>query len=379
MPRAPVLLSFRDDWNRGREWKPSDVVELLRARPDAFLALGWLSGYSVGSPLYRGLGARVDAWQSAIAAWNSEHEPDLDAGRLCADWRPDVVWKHADGSEGETSCGTLLGEDQCAPAPCYAHPDNPCVRWEGRMEADWGETGRFDPAWLARMPSTGWDRLVDRYYEGQDFCDGRGHVWGDATDRGAICRANTEERKVVLYGRADPRRRRLASVSGVALDLRIPAAREWNARRLLSALVDLGFGPGEPGCVILAYKPGFWSFYDGPEKGRRCPAEGANSWAGFETPENAAACTGGPLAPTPYGPGEFERAMNEQMRVVFRLLEAPVPDALRDRGRGGGRWGRQAWITTERPETRGRLWWIWEPDVRARLVGEMDNRPTGLP
>ena len=379
VPLARVLLSFRDDWNRGREWKPDDVVDLLRSQPDAFLAIGWISGYSVGSPLYRGVGRRVDRWQEAIADWNKEHDPDLDPGRLCADWRPDLAWKHVDGSEGEASCGTLLGEFQCAASPCYAHPENPCARWEGDMAADWGPAAsRFDPAWLARMPTATWQHLVSRYYEGQDFCTGRGHVWGDATDRGAICRTNTEEQKVVLYGRVDAARRRLESVSGVALDLRIPAVREWNARRLLSALVDLGFGPGEPACVILAYKPGFWSRYDGPNKGNRCPSPEANSWSGFDTPENHASCQGGPLAPTPYGPGEFEHAMNEQMRVLFRLLEAPVPEPLRRRGGGGERWGPITWLTTERPETRGQLWWIWEPDVRAHLRGEMDNRWTGL-
>lgn len=378
VPRVPLLLSFRDDFNRGRTWEPEDVVALLRRDSTSFLALGWLSGYSIGSPLYRGVGRRVDRWQEAIAAWNAAHEPQLDAGRLCIDWRPDLVWKHVDGREGERSCGTLLGEDQCAPEPCYAHEGNPCTRWEGDMARDWGAAARFDPAWLARMPAARWDAIVAKYYEGQDLCSGRGHVWGDATDRGATCRANAPDGKLVLYGKADPKRKRLNSVSGVALDLRIPEAREWNARRLLSQLVALGFGPGEPACVILAYKPGLWSFYDGPGAGRRCPSAEANSWAGFETPANAVGCGGAPLAPTPYGAGEFERSMNEQMRVLFRLLESPVPEAIRQREGGGVRWGALRFVTTERPETRGRIWWIWEADVRARLLGEMDNRGTGL-
>jgi hypothetical protein len=246
------------------------------------------------------------------------------------------------------------------------------------MARHWGPAAaRFDTDWLARIPASLWHSIVRKYYDGQDFCDGAGHSWGTTTHRRAICAANTPERKVVLYGKTDPAKRRLADVSGVALDLRIPEAREWNARRLLSTLVDFGFGPGEPGCVILGYKPGLWSHYDGPDAGQRCPADEANSWSGFETPANAAGCWGGAVMPTPYGPGEFEKAMNAQMRTVFRLLEAPVPEQIRAGGTGD-RWGRIQFVTTERPETRGRIWWIWEPDVRSRLLGEMRNEPTGL-
>jgi hypothetical protein len=357
------------------------VVRLLRQRPEAYLSLGWLSGgYSIGSPLFLALGRKVNRWQSAIAQWNAANDPDIDAGRICIDWRPDLVFKHIDGSEGETSCGTLLDEDQCAPVPCSAHRSNPCTRWEGEMARDWGssESG-FRSDWLLRTPGETWKTVVKKYYEGKDFCDGgSGHEWGDTTDRQAICRANTPEQKVVLYGKVDPARRRLAVVSGVALDLRIPEAREWNARRLLSSLIDFGFEPGEPACVILGYKPGLWSHYEGPGVGGRCPADEANSWSGFETPANAAGCWGGAFVPTPYGPGEFEHAMNEQMRAVFRLLEAPVPQRIRREGKAGDRWGAIRFITTERPETRGRIWWIWEPDVRSRLVGEMRNEPTGL-
>lgn len=379
VPRVPILLSYRDDHQRGHPWTPDDVVGLLRRRPEAFVFVGALSGYPIGSPLYRAMGGKVNRWQKAIADWNTTSDPDLDPARICINWRPDVVFKHIDGGEGENSCGSLLDESQCAPSPCSAHPDNPCTRWEGDMARHWGAAAaRFDTGWLARIPAILWHSISRKYHDGQDFCDGAGHTWGPMTDRREICAANTPERKVVLYGKTDPAKRRLAGVSGVALDLRTPEAREWNARRLLSMLVDFGFGPGEPGCVILGYKPGLWSHYDGPDAGKRCPADEVNSWSGFETPANAAGCWGGAVVPTPYGPGEFEKAMNEQMRAVFRLLEASVPERLREKGGAGDRWGRIQFVTTERPETRGQIWWIWEPDVQSRLLGEMRSERTGL-
>src|SRR5690606_18829352 len=119
-------------------------------RPGAHLLVGALgAGYPVGSPVLSGIGRRVDSWQSAIAEACAAGEP-LDAGRLCADWRPDLVYKHVDGRYGEARCGSLLGEPVCGPEPCSAHRDNPCTRWEGDMERDWGAAGRFDPAWLLR-------------------------------------------------------------------------------------------------------------------------------------------------------------------------------------------------------------------------------------
>ena len=115
-PPVPILFSYRDDHNRGVRWSPDDVIALLTRRPDALLALGNFGpGYPIGSPLFRALGGRVNRWQRAIGEWNAEHDPDIDPGRICIDWRPDLVFKHVDGSDGEAHCGTLLGENQCAP------------------------------------------------------------------------------------------------------------------------------------------------------------------------------------------------------------------------------------------------------------------------
>jgi hypothetical protein len=380
-PRVPVLASFRRDFDRGRVWSPEDVLAMLRRRPDAYLLVGLLGGgYPVGSPVLASVARRVDGWQAAIAAAVAAGEP-LDAGRLCIDWRPDLVQKRTDGRFGTSRCGSLLDANVCGPEPCSAHPDNPCSRWHGDMERDWGPAGRFDPAWLLRTDEATWRAIADRYYDGEDFCSGAGHEWGITTDRAAICAESRPGARVVPYGKVDPRARRLRSVSGVGLDLRLPAAREWNARRLLSQLHAQGIDAGEPGCVLLAYKPGLWVHAARTGPGSRCPAPEANSWSGFETPDNAGRCWGGGVLPTPYGPGEFERAMNEQLRVVLRLMAAPAPPALQADGASRARYERIRFLTTERPATHGRIWWIWQPDVLAsgRLVGDMDPQPTGLP
>jgi hypothetical protein len=326
------------------------------------------------------VGARVDRWQAAIAEWNRGHDPDLDAGRLCADWRPELVFKHVDGSEGEENCFSLLDAPQCAPNPCWRHSDNPCTRWEGDMGSHWGSAGAFRSDWLLRTPAATWNGIVHKYYGDADFCNDRSHEW-EGAQRRAICSANSEAGKVVLYAQLDPEKGRLSSVSGVALDLRIPEAREWNARRLLSHLKSLGIDPGESACVVVGYKPGIWSRYDGPGAGRHCPADEANSWSGFLTPRNARSCPAPrPLVPTPYGPGEFEAAMNEQMRSVFRLLDQPAPAAMQRGGSGSASYAGVRFVFTERPDTRGQLWWIWRDDVRQspRVLGEMDNQPTGI-
>lgn len=378
VPRVPVLVSFRDDYDRGHGWSAGDVVGMIQRRPDAYLLIGFLgAGYPVGSPVLLGIGRRVDGWQQAMAAVPALRQ---EARRLCVDWRPDLVFKHIDGRRGERRCGDLLGEPQCGPEPCSAFPDNVCTRWHGDMERDWGPAGRFDPAWLLRTDEATWRAVADRYYAGEDFCSGAAHDWGWTTDRVSICAESRRDARVVPYGKVDPLTKRLQYVSGVGLDLRLPQAREWNARRLLSILHDQGVDPGEPGCVLLGYKPGLWTFSGQTGRGARCPAAEANSWSGFETPENAGRCWGGGVLPTPYGPGEFERAMNEQMRAVFRLMEAPAPAPLQASGTTDASYAQIRFVTTERPAASDRIWSIWEPDVLAsgRLVGDMDPETTPL-
>src|SRR5262249_52661167 len=122
VPWIPVLFGYRDDYSRGVHWSPESVIAMLSLRPDHSLALGNFGpGYPNGSPVLRAIGDNVNNWQRAIADWNANHDPDLDPGRICVDWRPDLVFKHIDGSGGEVQCGTLLDHDQCAPSPCWAH------------------------------------------------------------------------------------------------------------------------------------------------------------------------------------------------------------------------------------------------------------------
>jgi hypothetical protein len=189
------------------------------------------------------------------------------------------------------------------------------------MAEDWGSrTGAFNTDWLLRT-SQG-DAIVDRYYDGQDFCDGSGHAWGYVAHRDAICQANEPGRMVVLYGVADAARRRLSEVDAVALDLRIPAAREWNARRLLSRLLDLGFDAGESACVILGAKPGFWAYYDGPAPSAR-PRRRTRGQASFR---ERAPVLGRASRAHPWARG-YEAALNEQMRAVLLLAPRAGPQA----------------------------------------------------
>jgi hypothetical protein len=72
--------------------------------------------------------------------------------------------------------------------------------------------------------------------------------------------------------------------------------------------------------------------------------------------------------------------MNEQMRTVFRLMDQPAPAAMQRPGHSGDTYSKIRFMFTERPDTRGEIWWIWDPDIRQspRVLGEMDNRDSGL-
>jgi hypothetical protein len=69
------------------------------------------------------------------------------------------------------------------------------------------------------------------------------------------------------------------------------------------------------------------------------------------------------------------------MRAVFRIADEPAPATFQRVGGHNSSYTQLRFLTTERPETQGRIWWVWEPDVLAsgRLVGDADPEPTGLP
>ncbi|MDX2087795.1 MAG: hypothetical protein SFX73_08095 [Kofleriaceae bacterium] len=376
IPRVPLLLSFYDDFHRGADWTPPRVIQLLESNPGAYLYVGnYDVTLPIGSPVRAYVRSRVDEWQRAIRHHNRGAAIPLDEGRLCVDWRPDLVFKHVDGAQPGDHCGRMFGKPQCS-ADCTRDRGNPCTRWEGDMRKDWGPVGEFQRRWLLGVSGATWDTTVDRHYRGVDFC-AQFASWGMA-DRFSICALRTPAWAPALYGWASKDRPELAAVSGVGLDIRQRDARAWNAMRLLSHLKSLGFDPGERGCVLVGYKPGMWAREDGAVRGRDCPAQGANTWSGFVTPQNAGRCPAPrPLLPTPYGPGQYEAALNAQMRAAYRALDGPLPAAF---GAAKATYSGIRLLFTERPMAGERLWSIWEDDVRRdpRVLGEMTNRPTGL-
>jgi hypothetical protein len=144
------------------------------------------------------------------------------------------------------------------------------------------------------------------------------------------------------------------SVRDVLMDVSQPAYRDWRIRYLMYKLEDQGIEPGEPACVIVAYKPGFHTFHDEKRLGpgyRGCSTKGTHTWRGPAQICQDRFALGGPLNPTPYGPGEFEAGVNAFLREMMVALAAHGYPELQV-------------ITTENPAYR-KAWSILEPDLRA--------------
>ena len=344
-----VVWSYRDDFARGVRWTPGQVIDLLRTRP--YVTTGNLDGgYPVGSPVLLMVGAQVRGWKAA----------GVDPARVCVNWRPDLFYPIRDGSRA-----TLMNEPIC--------PASGCSRVEGDARADWGSwSGAFSWDWMLRTKD--WERVVAESWGGRDFCEDQIHSWGAVIDREAICSRAEPGAHPYIYGTSSAGA--LTSVSGVGLDLRIPAARTWQARQVLSKLLDQGFEAGDGACIILGLKSGLWTHYTGPNPARPCPAPGANSWSGYETATNQPTCWGGGFFPTPYGPGEFEAAISATVREVWRVAGLKMP--RRGRTDTSESWGTIDVMTLDRPATRGIEWWIFDDDVRRRLVAPVRNVPSGL-
>jgi hypothetical protein len=149
------------------------------------------------------------------------------------------------------------------------------------------------------------------------------------------------------------------------MDVSDPDYRAWSIRQLLYVLRDLGFQPGEAVCVNVGVKPGLHTWYDeaayGPSTAA-CPVPGTHTWEGpaHLCYEHGGPAPGGPYEPTPFGPGEYERAVNAYLRDLMRTLSASGYADL-------------TLLTMEQPAFRDQTWSILDADVRGdrRLVGEI--------
>ncbi|MBZ0172188.1 MAG: hypothetical protein K8E66_07405, partial [Phycisphaerales bacterium] len=157
-------------------------------------------------------------------------------------------------------------------------------------------------------------------------------------DRAAVDALSTRSSVPALYGSVsdggsnpqnleDPHFR----VSALVMRLDDADYRAWRNRYLLYKLEDAGFSPGDTPCVVVAYKPGWHTYYDSEahdESPDVCATEESNMWTG---PANVCRNDGrwsnglgpgGPYHPTQFGPGVFEQAISSFLLEMIETLEA---------------------------------------------------------
>jgi hypothetical protein len=308
------------------------------------------------------------------------------------DWKSDI-WRHrllvlrpGPGEERRrivANTATALSVDSA-----WLQPPRPGDRYEIR--------GSFDPAWVQRVPRNAHEASVERLWEQQrNVCGPRGagapcnpaaepldplspanqRAWPGYVDRAAIEVLATSAEVPALYGpiidgvsKSDAPSAWLDpyfSAQAVVMDLANPAYREWRARYLMYKLRDHALPAGAPACVILTYKPGWYTFRDEAERGTSpdtCATPGSNLWTGPAHVCSDGSAHGGPFVSGLYEPGEFEAAINAYIReTLAKLAQRGWPD-LRI-------------ITTERPNFAGQTWSILADDVRRnpKLLGEWDG------
>jgi hypothetical protein len=271
--------------------------------------------------------------------------------------------------------------DAIAVDGAWKQPPAPGERYEVR--------GSFDPAWVQRVPRAVHEQTLARLWVGKrdasvcrmpggcrqpaqpldPFDPKNRRAWPRSVDRAAIEHLATDAHVPALFGFVrgqnadattyeDP----FFAVSAVVMRVDDPAYRDWAVRRLLYQLADQGIAPGQPACVMLSYKPGWHTWYDEEKLGpgpSSCFVPGAHAWEGPAHPCRPRRL-GGLLAPTRFGPGVFEAAIDASFSDVFRILaEAGYPDVRV--------------ITVERPRFRDRYWSILSDRVRSdpRVSGEL--------
>jgi hypothetical protein len=330
-------------------WSPEQIVQLLQDFPDRYVAMGGWGGSPTGNARHREVGRVVDE----VQALSKRLGVGEMSSRLMLGIRNDVFHKYRSGDPICTLCDE---EGNC---------EDLCT-WEGALE-----DAPFDPAWIATVPRSDHQWSVDRLWGGDPrkdpWSEQGAHLWPKWFDRVAVEVANTDHRVAALYGKVsdlDPSEERTdwaPRVSAVVMDLRNPEYRAWSVKRLIANLKWMGVDPGEAVGIPISYKPGWHAHYAGPDSGDRCYVVESHMWTGPAGPcDGARRPPGGPLYRTPYGPGEFEEALNLMLKE-FRagLVAAGYEEA--------------GIITIERPRYKGQVWSILDREIREAswLIGEL--------
>jgi hypothetical protein len=320
-------------------WSPEDVVHLLNAFPDhSFELPRWTT--TPGNIMDTHIGDYVNQAQDYAATIG------VDVSNLLIGIRIDVFHKSRDGYWGcDPNCG-----------------------WAGDMDGSKGDMA-FDTDWIMRVPRELHNQVVNDIWGGRDPFD-EDLSWPTWIDRDAVQALNTPDEKIALYGGVNNRGAPIGDETfravRVVMDLRIPEYRDWKIKYLLYRLEDGGIEPGENFRLSLPSKPGWHTYYDGPDSGNACylgaltDGTPVNNWAGIAQP----ACSdgrapGGLFHPTQYGPGEYEAALNAWILDAIAALEAAGYDDFEI-------------VTCERPKHLGQYWSTLTPEVRSNphLIGE---------
>jgi hypothetical protein len=331
---------------RRRRWTPEEILELLESYPDYFLDMGIWTGVPTGGVPHRESGRIVNEVQALGKVRG------VDTSRLMVHFRNDVLAKRTKGTWDCTICDE---KGKCADL---------CT-WEGAMEG-----APFDTDWIMKISRTEHQWSVDHIWGGDSSKDPwspeGADLWPKWIDRAAIAQVNTSMRVAALYGSVRDRDDSAVSidyapkVSGALMDLREPEYRAWSIKKLIADLQVMGVDPGESAVIQYTYKPGWHTYYDGPKSGDRCFVQHSHMWTGPANPCNGIRPTGGPFARTPYGPGQFEKALNAMLLEMRAGLVAA--------GLGG-----VSIMTVERPSFTREKWAILESQIKKApwLLGDL--------
>lgn len=323
-------------------------------------------------------------------------------------WRSRLLVLRPGAPDEERRRITASGSDTLTVASDWTRPPAPGDAYEIR--------GSFDPRWIQRVPRAVHEAAVREHWTAQRNVCGRPgaarpcppaaepldpfalasrRAWPDWLDAEAIRALATPATVPALYGPVrdatlpDDEKRESAPwtdpffrVSSVVMDVRDPAYRDWRIRYLMYKLRDYGLAPGEPTCIVLTYKPGWYTYYDEAARGPSgdvCAIAGSKLWTGPAHVCADGSAPGGPLVSGLYGPGEYERSINAYIREMIAKLA--------ERG-----WTGLRIIMNERPTFTSAKWAILDDDVRRSpaVIGEwqgpiepklaeLRGRPGGAP